>query len=230
MGKMSMFAPILFVGLIASGLNPPAAIPRVIVKEPVYDGKPRYALLVFGKEAKTRIWIVRDDKWLYVDRNGNGDLTEPGEKLPVGNVVDQIVEQDGTIHKNLYLYTMNDGKFRMRLGNNNRNARTQFVGWGRMETPTFGNRPDNAPIIHFNGPMTLDRYGPIYTFPRGDGGNRAYKLRLLVGTPGLGAGTFASFSDLCSEKLGNLQADIDYPHPTKPGETFRQRVELVHDG
>ena len=30
-------------------------------------------------EAQTRVWIVQDGDTLYVDRNGNGDLTEPGE-------------------------------------------------------------------------------------------------------------------------------------------------------
>ena len=36
--------------------------------------------MVFGKEADTHIWLVLDGNTLHVDRNGNGDLTEPGEK------------------------------------------------------------------------------------------------------------------------------------------------------
>jgi hypothetical protein len=36
---------------------------------------------VFGPEAKTRVWLVLDGDTLYVDRNGNSDLTEPGEKV-----------------------------------------------------------------------------------------------------------------------------------------------------
>ena len=35
---------------------------------------------MFGPEAKTRVWLVQDGEVLYVDRNANGDLTEPGEK------------------------------------------------------------------------------------------------------------------------------------------------------
>jgi hypothetical protein len=38
-------------------------------------------LLVFGPEAKVRIWLVLDGDALYVDRNGNGDLTEPGNRI-----------------------------------------------------------------------------------------------------------------------------------------------------
>src|SRR5256885_1623280 len=57
-------------------------IDRAIAKEPVYKSKsPRYCLLVFGPEAQTRIWLVLDGDALYVDRNGNGDLTEEAERV-----------------------------------------------------------------------------------------------------------------------------------------------------
>src|SRR4029077_17075723 len=59
-------------------------IDRRIAKEPVYQTKtPKYCLLVFGPEAKHRIWLVLDGDTLYVDRNGNGDLTEKSEKVAV---------------------------------------------------------------------------------------------------------------------------------------------------
>jgi WD40 repeat protein/peroxiredoxin len=40
-----------------------------------------YCLLVFGPEAAERVWLMHDGDVLYVDRNGNGDLTEPGERV-----------------------------------------------------------------------------------------------------------------------------------------------------
>jgi hypothetical protein len=56
---------------------------RTIAKEPAYQTKaPEYLLLVFGPDANERVWIVRDGDTLYVDRNGNGDLTDPGEAIP----------------------------------------------------------------------------------------------------------------------------------------------------
>ena len=58
-----------------------STIDRKIVKEPVYASPPKYCLLVLGPEAKTRVWLVQDGDTLYVDRNGNGDLTEAGEKV-----------------------------------------------------------------------------------------------------------------------------------------------------
>jgi hypothetical protein len=59
-----------------------AKVPRTIAKEPAYQTKyPRYALLVFGEQASPRIWVVLDGDTAYVDRNGNGDLTEADEKV-----------------------------------------------------------------------------------------------------------------------------------------------------
>jgi hypothetical protein len=59
-------------------------VDRVIAKEPKYQSQPRYALLVFGPKADIRAWLVMDgEDVLYVDRNGNGDLTEEGERVGV---------------------------------------------------------------------------------------------------------------------------------------------------
>src|SRR6267142_6175544 len=54
-----------------------AKIERRIGKEPVYQTKPGYLLLVFGPEAKHRVWLVRDGDTLYVDRHATGDLSQP---------------------------------------------------------------------------------------------------------------------------------------------------------
>jgi hypothetical protein len=56
-------------------------IDRTIAKEPKYVGKPNYCLLVFGPEAKHRVWLVQDGGTLYVDRNGDGDLTQPVDRV-----------------------------------------------------------------------------------------------------------------------------------------------------
>ncbi len=54
---------------------------RKIAKEPVYKDKPLYCLVTFGPELRPCIWLVLDGDILYVDRNGNGDLTEAGKRL-----------------------------------------------------------------------------------------------------------------------------------------------------
>ena len=59
-------------------------IDREITKEPKYQNQPRYALLAFGPKADRLAWLVMDgEDILYVDRNGNGDLTEEGERVAV---------------------------------------------------------------------------------------------------------------------------------------------------
>lgn len=52
-------------------------IDRSLRKEPAYQSQaPQYCLLIFGREAKVRVWLVLDGDALYLDRNGNGDLSE----------------------------------------------------------------------------------------------------------------------------------------------------------
>src|SRR3989442_11696125 len=61
-----------------------AKIERKIAKEPAYQTKTqRYCLLVFGLDAKTRVWLVQDGDTLYVDKSGKGDLTGDGKRVQV---------------------------------------------------------------------------------------------------------------------------------------------------
>jgi hypothetical protein len=71
---------------LATRVMPAAAadlskIDRTIGKEPKYKNKPKYCLFVFGPEAKLRVWLVQDGETLYVDRNGDGDLTGRDEQF-----------------------------------------------------------------------------------------------------------------------------------------------------
>src|SRR5438552_7665237 len=57
-------------------------IDRSILKEPAYrTAQPKYCLAVFGPKAETRVWMVLDGDTLFIDRNGNLDLTEAGERV-----------------------------------------------------------------------------------------------------------------------------------------------------
>src|SRR5947199_223492 len=82
-----MTCPLLTAALLlahapAAGPTDLSRIDRRIAKEPAYQTKaPRYCLLVFGPAAKHRVWLVQDGEALYVDRNADGDLTDPAERL-----------------------------------------------------------------------------------------------------------------------------------------------------
>src|SRR5215831_909330 len=71
----------LLVWAGAAGAADLTKVDRTLKKQPAYQGKPKYGLLVFGPEAKHRVWLVLDGDTLYVDKNGNGDLTDKGERV-----------------------------------------------------------------------------------------------------------------------------------------------------
>src|SRR5262245_12490307 len=82
----------LLIPAVAGSAEGPdlSRIGRRIAREPKYTTKrPLYGLYVFGPRAETRVWAVLDQSddskadydVLYFDRNANGDLTEPGERL-----------------------------------------------------------------------------------------------------------------------------------------------------
>jgi hypothetical protein len=196
-------------------------IERSISRQPEYvTDAPGYCLLVFGTEAATRVWLVHDGKVLYVDRNGNGDLTEFGERVEGKPTGTSAWFDAGTIHNptgnsySLRVYPRQDGTARLRVKQGN--GAYQYAGWNRATKPRFARRPEEAPIIHFDGPMTLGQYGPRQTLPRNTVGQsyRKTSLKLMVGTPGLGEGTFASYHCRCRRKK-HLTAKIEYPNSSR---------------
>jgi RNA polymerase sigma factor (sigma-70 family) len=90
-------------------------------REPKYQKEPRYALLVFGPKRATRVWMVLDGTTLYVDRNANGDLTEPDERLEPNNPKDGSNKFGGSgshTHSDIFEFTVQAGatgtsKFRL---------------------------------------------------------------------------------------------------------------------
>jgi hypothetical protein len=213
-----------------------AKIDRAIAKQPAYQTKaPRYCLLAFGPDAKTRVWIVLDGDVIYVDRNGNGDLTDPGERVPMPPLkaskhplfqeereveLGDIREGDRT-HTGL---TLEQVRARRDLQPKDRDQREflrqardlpdGFMYYvrvsvdlsgppGRTDRPAarvrqsaygdgagllaFAASPKDAPVIHFNGPLTLGLL-PGQALIRGDKGA---ELRASIMTPGLGSGATA---------------------------------------
>lgn len=86
--KLTALTSILCSALIAptlaadSGLVDLTKIERKLAKEPKYAHKPHYALIVFGPQAEHRSWMVMDgDNLLYIDWNGNGDLTDADDRV-----------------------------------------------------------------------------------------------------------------------------------------------------
>jgi hypothetical protein len=260
-----------FHGPMSLANEPPAVnlarVDRSIVKEPKYQSKkPLYCLLVFGQRAESRVWLVFDlaedfrasdaKNVLYVDRNGNGDLTDPDERIEgqmrqgstfvsfspqpaiyhwphfdVANVVEQAT---GLEHWSLSVdvhWIQDYVNCSLSLSVTGRGL--QSAGGDLMR---LTDERQDAPIIHFNGPLTLRlamRNGrtsiPIdYADHTPQERRRWYvdhppeheedplilgrnaKLSAQIGTPGLGGDTWASLdpgSALQNRKrIGGLDA------------------------
>lgn len=195
-----------------------AKIDRAIRREPVYKSSPKYCLLVFGLKGNSRVWLVQDGDLLYVDRNGNGDLTEPGKKVPgrldtVGFRVFNAGDlTDGALtHKDLTIYQMTalpaaGGKSAAagastwsvsvtaeRATDDHRvlpRWLTYNAGRDQNGSLLFAGRPQDAPVVHFNGDLTLALRSDATRFIVGRGSN----FPIGVGTAGIGPGTWAFVS------------------------------------
>lgn len=82
---VSVLLCMISTGCLAEGTSVDLKnIDRTLAREPDYNEQPHYALVVFGPTAEPRCWLVMDgNNCLYFDRNSNGDLTEPDDKIPL---------------------------------------------------------------------------------------------------------------------------------------------------
>jgi hypothetical protein len=190
-------------------------VDRTIAKEPAYKGKAGYCLLVFGPQAKTRIWLVEDGDTLYVDRNANGDLTrsdesfepvehnefmttrpeEENRQVPYRSVtykIGELAPSGGSEYHTKFTVT------RYQIGDKPANyvlsvwvngTLQQYAGWA----PLFTDQPGTATIVHFGGPVVPQ---PVrrHVLTLSD---EKQELHIRFGTPGLGENSFASVAWEC---------------------------------
>jgi hypothetical protein len=255
----AVFAALWFTAATAAAVDL-AKIDRSIAKEPAYQGKPRYCLLVFGHHAKSRLWLVQDGNVLYVDRNGNGDVTDDGDRVVHGGddkATDFLSFQAGDIKDGPLTHT--------KLSVTRSLATEAYVGdakeWARIKTANpkpyiwsvgvtaeraaepddglpktvryivngdglgflvFGDRPADAPVIHFNGPWSLGLQDMKQRIVIG----KPRMLQIGVGTQGIGPGTFSFvlYPGLIPDTAWPV-ADITFP-PKSPGPRVEAKVVL----
>jgi hypothetical protein len=175
-------------------------IDRTIKKEPAYQSKtPKYCLLVLGPDAKTRVWLVVDGDRLYIDRNGNGDLTEKGEcvKRQEGTQVrfdaGDVLDADGrTRHTNVLVLQKQEKGQTITIVFTAVGGKYLFgAGLDAAGALQFADKPESAPVIHFGGKLRMGLYTESGE-PELIRSGATEELRAWVGTPGLGNGTFAA--------------------------------------
>jgi hypothetical protein len=214
--------------LALAGVSAQAAdltkIDRSISKEPAYQGKPRYCLLVFGPEANTRVWVVVDGDALYVDRNGNGNLAEPGERVGrrkveapdgVAHLYDPVTvpAADGAsppeLHMNAHadgFDVMVEGKYRQTAG-----------------PIPFGEDRAKAPVLHFRGPLRF-ALAPRTVVDRSE-----RKLRVRLETPGGGESAVVRVPPCKVPKGLGPVADFEFPNKVAGGPAVKVRVPLARE-
>jgi hypothetical protein len=211
-------------------------IERSIAKEPAYQTRlPKYCLLVFGREAKTRIWLVLDGTSLYIDRNGNGDLTETGECVSMkggGKWLDaqlgQFRDEAGKMRElslRIRDFDAANGKCSgmMILLDN---KRKQFVGFDEANPFRFAQQAQDAPIIHVEGPLVTKLYGEPPTLVAG----QEVELNVTIGTPGVGPGSFCAIQ--CCTVLNckvSPVAAIELPRRDPHQTPLHVRVPIADD-
>src|SRR5262249_24604292 len=157
-----------------------------------------------------RVWLVLDGDVLYVDRNGNGDLTEADKRVihcrPWFQAGD-LVEPDGET-KHTYLRVAGKNGKEMVVSITVHGQHREFAGHdGGYRGPLnlrFADQAQDAPIIHFGGRRTLRLYKPTLTFVPG----QTVELEAIFGTAGLGEGTFVK-PDIPLED--SASAEISFP-------------------
>ncbi len=212
--------------------SPPQAVPdlskvdRTIVKEPSKLSQPRYCLMVFGPRAEVRIWMIKDGERLYVDRNANGDLTEPDESFApterrefrtivdgkpapyrqLKYVVGDLTPAHGARkHTRLEItqYQTGDASPDVVLSVFVDGSIKEYAGW----SPLFHESRERAGIVHFGGPMSAQpiRYRSISRSAASP------ELHLRFGTPGLERTTFASLAYEAVPESTHPSAEIEWP-------------------
>jgi hypothetical protein len=216
---------------------------RAIKKEPSYQARPKYCLLVLGPKAETRVWLVLDGEALYVDTNGNGDLTEPGKRLkvatpnqdPAAFEETEITAADGAKHPfRFHLY----GWFALRSGKDDPQNPVEpsldvtwkdgrrFGAWGDEQGAlVFAARPQDAPVVHVGGPLQM---GFEVRHPLTKKGDGSYELNVGVGTKGLGKGSFAHLVYNVIPEAAHPKAILEFPNPTPGGLPVRVEQVLGH--
>jgi hypothetical protein len=205
-------------------------IDRHIAKEPVYQSKsPKYCLLVFGAEAKTRVWLVLDGDTLYLDRNANGDLTEENERIKrngrefEAGEITEIAGKAKYAHLRLKQLDLPEKELQG-LCMISLEVRDKLRQYGLVR---FADRPEVAPVLHFDGLLTISLTDPDkQVLGRGDTGSQ---INAWIGTPSpatqKGATVYLDHSQGVPSDIHPI-ATIEFPNQDPKGRPITLTVVL----
>jgi hypothetical protein len=226
-----------FVGFgvpaLTQAVDPPK-IERTIRKEPVYKSKnPQYCLLALGPKAQTRVWLVLDGDVFYIDRNGNGDLTEPTERVPIEHKTKET-DPDGQVFFTTPLFEeqVTDRRGRRRLdvsfeysADGRQAACMVVVREGKLPRicqAVMADRRQDAEVLQLDGPLSLGLAEPDdQPFVRG---KEPKVLCICVGSIGPNATALVQNKDVPAN--AHPLAEIEFPSKQPGGKPIHVKVVL----
>jgi hypothetical protein len=201
---------------------------------------------------------VLDGDTLYVDRNGNRDLTEEGERFVL--TLDEYDRKRGLRIWKVGDIATSDGKVRytdLQVSEISEAAKVTALGTGHgisVNVPfaghrvlqgvggfvyprhgfrlQFADRVQDAPIVHFGGPLQMIFLQP-QRLTRGMKVGVPYEIEARVGTPGLGKDTAALINEdnpfgASSDALPPI-AVTEFEFTNRQGQKQQLRERLVFD-
>jgi hypothetical protein len=227
----------LFVAVVPALAVDYSRIDRTIAKEPGYRSKnPRYALLLFGPKAALRVWLVLDGEDLYLDRNGDGDLTGKDEYLGKFSQCKDITiaDPDG---KTKYVITgigsYEEGKPPDRHLMVSVDIRGPLAYRQYCDVKT-NEKPRHAALAHFHGPLTAGPRTINWKVPPGltlTMGEKPGELNALVGTMSAEHGCWVvvrthNGNDGAFPKKVRPEVEVEFPARDRGGNTVKKRFAL----
>jgi hypothetical protein len=208
---------------------------RVVpTKEPIYGRAPRYGLISVDG-GKSMVWFVIDGTKLYLDRNGNGDLTDDGPPIE-SKKLDYLkkphvyfewpsLSPKGTsanlTEGSLLAYVNGDeyriGDFRHKIDG--------MFWFYRNRGVTLAAKASEAPILNLGAPLGL-----LFDFINGTDGtlskNKANEFFVQIGSQGSEAGSFLCRSYEDMPKDAYIEADFQLVDQRNESTTLHQIVQL----
>lgn len=218
-------ALLVVAGLPAAGPAGPDAIDRTIPAEPDYlSPRQGYCLLLFGPEGRTRVWLVKDGDVVHVHDSPDGKAPSRWRKVKSPHrywALGDIWEDGGTVrHRNLHFNPIaQEKRLRVMVG-----GKWQAAGADRGGLLELAPTAGDAPVVHFNGPLMLDLFREQEPLRSG----RPVNITAVVGTPGVGPGTFAVLDVRAYPPGAWPTALIEYPS-RDGGPPIVTRVSLSED-
>jgi hypothetical protein len=234
---LTILSVLLVAAVPARGVDY-AKIDRRLAKEPTYASKsPKFALLLFGPEAKLRVWVALDGDVVYLDRNGDGDLTAEGERFAkVSDCKDiDIADPDGKtryVITNIGVYPDGDRPRAHLMVNVDIKGPVAYRQYCDAE---LRESPSKAAVAHFHGPLTAGPRTINWKLPPQlalTTGNDPTDLNACVGTMDAEHGCWVVVrSHHEADKSAFAEGicpvvDIEFPAQTPGGQAVKKRYAL----